>query len=367
MGDDKDTPELQPPPRVPAIGITDPGAGSTKSRRSASPGRPAVRAAVIAAMVFGLIAVFVLLPRWQEQRQNGPASGGEVQEIAPSPEIPTPGGEDLPTIVDGISPEPSPPSPPTHTPRSASVRPRDTPQRKPSVADRQYVDAMSRGLVALENRQWLAAQDAFAMASRLRPDAPEVADGLARARAGQRRDSVADNLRRAHEFEENETWREAEKVYSAVLSLDPESAPALDGRKRTETRAILDEKVEFHLANPGRLSTATVFDDAAFCLEEALEIRPSGPRLENQIARLEVLLVHVSTPVAVVLESDAQTEIMVYRVGRLGTFTRRELNLKPGAYTVVGSRSGYRDVRLYLVVTPGTPPKPLVVRCTDSL
>jgi tetratricopeptide (TPR) repeat protein len=226
---------------------------------------------------------------------------------------------------------------------------------------------MSRGLAALENGQWLAAQDAFALASRLRPEAPEVADGLARARAGQRRESVATNLSRAREFEQREAWREAEEMYSAILAIDPESAPALEGLKRTETRAALDEKVEFHLANPGRLSTAAVFDDAASCLEEALETVPSGPRLRGQIARLQVLLEHVSTPVAVVLESDAQTEIMVYRVGRLGTFTRRELNLKPGAYTVVGSRSGYRDVRLQLVVTPGTPPKPLVVRCTDSL
>jgi hypothetical protein len=69
----------------------------------------------------------------------------------------------------------------------------------------------------------------------------------------------------------------------------------------------------------------------------------------------------------VVLESDAATEVMVYRVGRLGTFTRHELKLKPGTYTVVGSRPGYRDVRLQLVVTPGPPPMPLVIRCTESL
>jgi tetratricopeptide (TPR) repeat protein len=226
---------------------------------------------------------------------------------------------------------------------------------------------MSDGLAALENRQWLAAQDAFSRASRLRPDAPEVADGLARAKAGQRRESVADRLRRAREFEENEAWREAENLYSAVLAMDPESAPALDGMKRTKTRADLDEKLEFHLAKPGRLATETVFDDATSVLEEALETVPSGPRLERQIASLEGVLKRASTPVAVVLESDASTEVMVYRVGRLGTFTRRELKLKPGAYTVVGSRSGYRDVRLQLVVTPGTPPKPLVIRCTERL
>jgi tetratricopeptide (TPR) repeat protein len=318
-------------------------------------------------MVFGLIGVFVLLPRWQEQRQNRSAGRGEVQKIAPSPETPAPATQDPQPIVDSIIMEPSPPPTPAHPPRPAPAPRRHTPQRQPSAAEREYIEAMSSGLAALEDRQWYAAQDAFARASRLRPDAPEVADGLARARAGQRRESVDDNLRRARDLEQNEAWREAEKMYSAVLAIDPEAAPALDGRMRTETRAVLDEKVEFHLANPGRLSTATVFDDAASCLEEALETVPSGPRLERQIARLELLLEHVSTPVAVVLESDAQTEIMVYRVGRLGTFMRRELNLKPGAYTVVGSRSGYRDVRLQLVVTPGTPPKPLVVRCTDGL
>jgi hypothetical protein len=367
MGDGNDKPKLQPPPRVPVVSTPDPGANSNRGRRSPSPARPAARAAVIAAMVLGLIGVFVLLPRWQEQRQDRSAGRGDEQKVAPSPEIPTPVTSDPPPIVDSTITEPSPLSTPTHPPRPAPASPRHTPQRQPSAAEREYIEAMSSGLAALENRQWFAAQDAFARASRLRPGAPEVADGLARARAGQRRDSVEDNLRRAHDHEQSEAWREAEKLYSAVLAIDPESAPALDGRKRTETRAVLDEKVEFHLANPGRLSTATVFDDAASCLEEALETVPSGPRLEMQIARLEVLLKHVSTPVAVVLESDAQTEIMVYRVGRLGTFMRRELNLKPGAYTVIGSRSGYRDVRLQLVVTPGTPPKPLVVRCTDSL
>jgi len=367
MSDGKDKVRLQPPPRVPAASTSDPGADSTAGHRSTSPGRPAVRAAVAAAMILGLIGVFVLLPRWQEQRQSRDADGNEVQELERSPQISTPATLDPSPVTDNAVTEPSPLPTPTYSPRPAPVRPHNTPPRRPSVADHQYVEAMSRGLAALENHQWLAAQDAFAQASRLRPDAPEVADGLARARAGQRRESVADSLRRASDFEQNEAWREAEGMYSAVLAIDPESAPALDGRKRTETRADLDEKLEFHLANPGRLATTTVFDDATSALEEALETVPSGPRLERQIARLEAALEHASTPVTVVLESDASTEVMVYRVGSLGTFTRRELNLKPGAYTVVGSRPGYRDVRLQLVVTPGSPPKPLVVRCTESL
>ena len=365
MGDGKEKPRLQPPPRVPAAGSSEPGNGPREASRPPRPNRPIARAAVFGALALGLIGVFTLLPRWQEQRQNRHASGGEVQEVAPSPEIPTPTAQDPDPFADSTISEPS--LVPTPTPRPAPAGPRNTSQRQPSTAERQYIEAMSEGLAALENRQWYAAQDAFARASRLRPDAPEVADGLARARAGQRRESVANSLRQAQDLERSEAWREAEKMYSAVLAIDPESAPALDGRKRTKTRADLDEKLEFHLANPGRLSTATVFDGASSSLEDALETVPSGPRLESQIARLEALLKHASTPVAVVLESDASTEVMVYRVGRLGTFTRRELSLKPGTYSVVGSRSGYRDVRLQLVVTPGSQPITLVVQCTESL
>ena len=318
-------------------------------------------------MALGLIVVFVVLPRWQERRQSEIAAGLEVQRPAPSPGVPTPETRDPTPIRDETTSEPSPLPSSTHTPRPVRAQPRNTPQRQPSTDEREYVEAMSMGLAALENRQWQVAQDAFARASRLRPDAPEVADGLARARAGQRRELVADSLRRARVFEQEEAWRDAEKMYSSVLAIDPESAPALGGRTRTQTRADLDEKLEFHLASPGRLSTDSVFDDATSSLEEALETVPSGPRLERQIWRLEALLKLASTPVAVVLESDASTEVLVYRVGRLGTFTRRELSLKPGTYTVVGSRSGYRDVRLQLVVVPGSRPETLVVRCTESL
>ncbi len=74
-----------------------------------------------------------------------------------------------------------------------------------------------------------------------------------------------------------------------------------------------------------------------------------------------------SAPVRVRLESDDETEVTVYTVGRLGTFRERELELRPGAYTVVGSRRGYRDVRHQLVVVAGQEPEPLVVRCEEKI
>jgi tetratricopeptide (TPR) repeat protein len=367
MTDGNEKPKLQPPPRVPAAVENGADTGSSSGPERANPPRRFVRAAVLIVLVLGLIGVFVLLPRWQERREERLVTGRDAREAAPAtavPEAVIQGPE--PAAVEEIS-EPSPVPAPTRASRPAPTESRITPRHQPSSDQRQYVDAMSEGLAALEARQWQVALAAFERASRLRPGASEVADGVARARAGQRRETVAESLRRAGELERGEEWRQAEKRYAAVLGIDPESAAALAGRLRTEVRASLDEKLEFHLANPGRLSTPAVFDDAGACLEEALETVPSGPRLESQIARLEAALERASAPVSVVLESDAMTEIVVYRVGRLGTFTRRELALRPGTYTVVGSRAGYRDVRLQLVVTPGSPAKPLVVQCAERL
>jgi hypothetical protein len=67
------------------------------------------------------------------------------------------------------------------------------------------------------------------------------------------------------------------------------------------------------------------------------------------------------------LISDNLTDVMVYRVGRLGRFTQHVLDLRPGSYTVVGSRAGYRDVRQSLTVSPNRDSKPLMVRCEEKI
>jgi hypothetical protein len=74
-----------------------------------------------------------------------------------------------------------------------------------------------------------------------------------------------------------------------------------------------------------------------------------------------------STPVEVRLLSDGQTEVVVFKVGAIGKFDSHALVLRPGTYTVVGRRQGYRDVRHQLVVDADAPPEPLMVRCEEEI
>jgi hypothetical protein len=78
-------------------------------------------------------------------------------------------------------------------------------------------------------------------------------------------------------------------------------------------------------------------------------------------------LTQAETPIRVALASDNATEVQIYRIGKLGLFQHRDLELMPGRYTVVGTRQGYRDVRKELNVLPGAPPPALVVRCEEPI
>jgi len=58
---------------------------------------------------------------------------------------------------------------------------------------------------------------------------------------------------------------------------------------------------------------------------------------------------------------------VIYRVGRIGTFQRHEVEVIPGRYAVVGTRPGYRDVRREVEILPGSTPEPVMVKCEEIL
>jgi hypothetical protein len=61
------------------------------------------------------------------------------------------------------------------------------------------------------------------------------------------------------------------------------------------------------------------------------------------------------------------TSVQIYHVGKLGQFTSQQLELRPGTYTVVGSRPGYRDVRQTLTVKPGAAQATMDIRCEETV
>jgi hypothetical protein len=179
--------------------------------------------------------------------------------------------------------------------------------------------------------------------------------------------ALAGHREAAARLEAAEDWRAAVAEYQAALAVDPLVAFALEGRERAAARAALSDALDLHVRRPQRLAADAVAREAESLLERAREVGSPGPRLRAQVAAVESALVLFRTPVAVVIESDGLTEVTISRVGRLGPLTRRTVELRPGSYTAVGTRRGYRDARREFTVAPGAPPPAVVVSCEERL
>ena len=152
-----------------------------------------------------------------------------------------------------------------------------------------------------------------------------------------------------------------------MLALDPALAFAQEGKARASGRAVLAAALDAYLDDPERLASPQVHERGVLVLAQAATVPDPGPRLRQQIAVVGRLVELAGEPIRVEIESDLQTEVVLYRVGRLGSFDRRQLELRPGTYTAVGTRAGYRDVRKRFTVRPGEHPAPVVVRCEERI
>ncbi len=235
------------------------------------------------------------------------------------------------------------------------------------IIDQRYQAAMSRAFAALSAEQYEDAIGAFREAARIRPPASEPGEGIARAQEASRVSRIAAARLRAEAFERDERWKEAVEVYQSILADDPGVAFAQAGARSAAVRASLDARLEGLIADPERIYSDRVQQAARAAVSEAAAIPDPGPRLLRQVSRVETLLAEAARPVRVTLRSDNETEITLYRVGRLGTFEQFELELRPGTYTVTGTRRGYRDVRQQFTIKPGAPAGPFTIRCEEPI
>ncbi len=234
-------------------------------------------------------------------------------------------------------------------------------------SDQRYAKLLGEAQAALRDGRLSDARDAFDHARSLRPQAPEVQAGLQQLVAAGVTENAAAARNRIAALEAQERWSQARTDYEALLHDDPTLQFAQQGLLRVRPRAELDADLQGLINKPERLAARDVREEARSLLQRAHAVAAPGPVLRSQVTRLELLLPDYEKSVRVVLESDGLTQVSVNRVGVLGSFARRELQLKPGSYAVIGTRVGFRDVRQELIVAPGQDPPVLSIRCVDPI
>jgi len=231
------------------------------------------------------------------------------------------------------------------------------------VNEQQFEQLMSEGLTALHKNDYDLAGTKLLKARSLKPDSREVSDALSQVDQARRLAHIDRLRQQARIADRSEKWQSALESYLAVLDIDKNLQFAVRGKERALAQIRLAKRLNFFISEPRVLESEQQLDNAAALLNEAQAVEPQGPKLAAQIKELESLVAVFRVPVTVIIESDNLTQVAVYKVGKLGRFTHHELKLRPGTYTVVGARDGYKDVREEILVKPGQPLLRVTVKC----
>ncbi len=213
------------------------------------------------------------------------------------------------------------------------------------LKDKKFQQAMSDFFTALHKSNFNQARRLLQKAAMEKPGNSVLMDAekqLTTAITTARLSALEKEFRRLTAAEQ---WQKALQICKQALRINPDVGFAVQNSEFVRQRAELDQKINSILAQPQRLQDDGPLAEAGHVLNMAGSIKDPGPKLSARIAALNQLIARASTEIEINLHSDGVTDVVIYRVGRLGTFEEKQLKLRPGIYTVVGSRSGFRDVR----------------------
>lgn len=234
---------------------------------------------------------------------------------------------------------------------------------KARIRDEEFQHLMSEGLTAMHNSNYQLAREKMLKAKSFRPKSQEVEDALAQMDQAILLARIETYRKKAADAELAENWELALNTYLQVLKIDTNVLFAAQGKQRALKLIRIEKRINFFLKQPAALESEQQLKNAIQVIAEIEEIEPRGPRLEDKLGKLTLLVETAQTPEKIILESDNFTEVAVYKVGKLGRFVSRELNLRPGTYTVVGTRDGYQDVRMKIIIKPGQGSTRITVKC----
>ena len=238
---------------------------------------------------------------------------------------------------------------------------------KAKIKAQQFQQLISAGLSAYHNNDLRLARTKLLKAKALKPDSREVQDALMQVNAAIRLSQIEQLKKKAAASEQTEDWPLALNSYLQILKIDPNVQFAVQGKKRTLQRIQITKRIHFFLDTPGILEKDNQLENASRLMQAVREVEPKGPKLSAQISKLEQLVTDARTPIKVTIESDSLTDVAVYKVGKLGRFSVRQLDLKPGTYIVVGARDGYKDIRQKVVLKAGQQPLRITIKCTAKI
>ena len=235
------------------------------------------------------------------------------------------------------------------------------------INQRQFEDAMSVAFSALNRKDYSSARASFEEAGKLIPGSPEPEDGILQIELAERMAQINTLKASAETNVKAERWQEAIDDFQRVLDLDESLVFASQGLAQSEQRLSIHRQLQKFLDDPLLMQDDEELSMARQAIVFASRINSDSKHLQSQIDDLSKLISVARTPINVEIKSDNRTNVTVYRVRQFGKLSSTVLALHPGAYTIVGTRPGYRDVQYNLRLMSGMTPEPIYISCSEEI
>jgi len=216
-----------------------------------------------------------------------------------------------------------------------------------------FQQAMGRALQALDNEQFSVAEIALNEANRIFPGDSAISDVRERLVAARRQARLSSLRKVAEASVAREEWNAATDQYRDALSIDGQAAFARNGLALAQRKQQLHRQLDHYLADTTRLYSDDPLENAQKLLAANQQTPAGEPLLAQKLKKLQQAVALAGIPVELMIVSDNLTLVTIYKVGRLGSFSQKQLSLRPGKYTLTGSRKGYRDVHKVIELKPG--------------
>jgi hypothetical protein len=235
------------------------------------------------------------------------------------------------------------------------------------IKEKTFIEFMSEGFEAMDQNNFSSARKVFNEALKTYPERPDVYDALNQLESRESSFQIKERIKNAEANENLENWSEAKKEYEALLESD-NSLVSLKARLiNVRIRAELDEQLENLINNPLTLRSDELHQKAKKLLKTAQGINQRGAKLEKQIKSVSKIIVQARNPIPVNFFSDNKTKVTIFKIGSLGLFEKRTIELVPGYYVALGQRIGFRDIRLDFAIEPNEVDKNISIMCVERI
>lgn len=238
---------------------------------------------------------------------------------------------------------------------------------KDQVAEAHYNRLVSDGLNAFYQNRLSEARRHIQAALQYHPGGHEAREALRQIDTSAREQQIARLRQQGQAAENGERWDSALKIYGAALAIDPALQFAVAGTARSRERIRIDKRLRYYLDHPENLSSERYLQEARDLLFVAEALSPRGPQLAAQIQTLDTRIQAAQTRIPLTVLSDGETEVAVLRVARLGRIKNQTLELRPGIYTIIGMRDGYKDVRQTIRLEADQQALQVTIACQEKI